>query len=106
MNLLTTIVVVIPSVLSLCVSGIYAYIALKKAKESPKDEIWETTTKLLCASENSLKDGDDFAYLYEQLKIFKENGCTIEGLETLSFAVSEKRRKGLKQSGESSKPSL
>ena len=52
MDILTTIVVLVPSVLSLCVSGIYAFIALKKAKEPPKDDVWETTTKILC-SQNS-----------------------------------------------------
>ena len=52
-DILSTIVVLIPSVLSLCVSGIYAYIALKKAKEPQKDEIWETATRIMCSSGQS-----------------------------------------------------
>lgn len=62
MDILTTIVVLIPSILSLCISGIYAYIALKKAKEPPKDEIWETATKILCSGD-SMKQGDYSSYI-------------------------------------------
>lgn len=102
MDILTTIVVLIPSILSLCVSGIYAYVALKKAKEPPKDEIWETATKILCNSKNSVMGADDFADIYEQLKLFKDNGCSMDGMETLAFTVREKHRKERqKQSGES-----
>ena len=93
MDTITAIVVLIPSILSLCVSGIYAYIALKKAKEPPKDEIWETATKLLCANGSSQIDADDFAELYEQLKLFKENGCSLKGCNSLFQAVNEERRK-------------
>lgn len=91
MDILTTVVVLIPTILSLCTSGIYAYIALKKAKEPPKDEIWETATKILCNSD-SMKDADDFALLYEELKFFKDRGCTMDGITTLSYAVREKYR--------------
>lgn len=100
MDILTTVVVLIPSILSLCISGIYAYIALKKAKEPPKDEIWETATKILCNS-NSMKEADDFAFLYEELKFFRDRGCTMDGITTLSYAVREKHRQAeQKQSGE------
>lgn len=92
MDILSTVLVLVPSVLSLCVSGIYAFIALKKAKEPPKDEIWETATKLLCASNSGLKDADDFAELYEQLKFFKESGCSKNGYNSLFTAVEETRR--------------
>lgn len=103
MDILTIVVVLIPSILSLCISGIYAYIALKKVKEPPKDEIWETATKILCNSNSSMKDADDFAFLYEELKFFKENGCSMDGINTLSYAVREKhRQKSPKQSGENS----
>lgn len=98
MDILTAIIVLVPSILSLCVSGIYAYIALKKAKEPPKDEIWETTTKLLCAGNSSRIDADEFAEFYEQLKFFKDNGCSTTGYNSLMFAVEEKRRKERQQS--------
>lgn len=98
MDILTTIIVLVPSILSLCVSGIYAYIALKKAKEPPRDEVWETTTKLLCAGNSSTIDADEFAELYEQLKFFKDNGCSIKGYNSLMFAVGEKRQKERQQS--------
>ena len=90
MDILTAIVVLIPSALSLFTSAIYAYIALKKAKEPPKDEIWETATKILCNSDSSMKDSDDFARLYEELKFFKENGCSMDGINSLSYSVREK----------------
>lgn len=100
MDTLTAIVVLIPSTLSLFTSAIYAYIALKKAKEPPKDEIWETATKILC-NRDSMKEADDFAFLYEELKLFKDRGCTMDGITTLSHAVIEKHRQAeQKQSGE------
>lgn len=103
MDILTTIVVLIPSVLSVFVSGIYAYIALKKANEPPKDEIWETATKILCSSDTSPQfSADDFAFLYEELKFFKENGCSMKDINTLSFAVREKHKQEQQQSGEDS----
>ncbi len=106
MDILSTIVVLVPSILSLCVSGIYAFIALKKAKEPPKDEVWETTAKLLCADNSGAKDADDFAELYEQLKFFKENGCSTNGYNSLFTAVSETRRAARPQSGADSAQQL
>lgn len=96
MDILTTVVVLIPTILSLCTSGIYAYIALKKAKEPPKDEIWETATKILCSS-SSMKNADDFAFLYEELKFFKERGCTMDEITTLSHAVKKRHKPELEQ---------
>lgn len=99
MDILATIVVLIPSILSLCISGIYAYIALKKAKEPPKDEVWETATKILCNCD-SMKEADDFAFLYEELKHFKDRGCTLDGITTLSHAVIEKHKQTEQQRSE------
>lgn len=90
MDVLTAIVILIPSTLSLFTSAIYAHIALKKAKELPKDEIWETATRILCNSNSPMKDSDDFARLYEELKFFKDNGCSMDGINSLSYAVREK----------------
>lgn len=99
MDILTTVVVLIPSILSLCISGIYAYIALKKAKEPPKDEIWETATKILCSG-NPMQQGDDFAILYEELKLFKENGCSMKDIETLAYEVRARHRQESKRQPE------
>ena len=71
----------ISSALSSCISLFYAYIAYKKTKDPPKDEIWETATKILCSGD-SMKQGDDFAILYEELKLFKENGCSMKDIDT------------------------
>lgn len=89
MNTLAVIIALISSIFSSCVSLIYAYIAYKKSKEPPKDEIWETATKILCSS-NSMKEADDFAFLYEELKFFKDRGCTMDKITTLSYAVRHK----------------
>lgn len=92
MDILTTIIVLVPTTLSLCISGIYAYIALKKANEPPKDEIWETTTKILCNNKSSSISADVFANLYEELKLFKDNGCSLKGLNTLAYANGVKHK--------------
>lgn len=91
MDYLTAIVVLVPTVLNLCVSGIYAYIALRKAKEPPKDEIWETATKMVCSS-GSPSDADDFAQIYEELKWFKQNGCSLGQKHSLLSAVNEEKQ--------------
>lgn len=93
MDILTAIAILVPSTLSLITSMIYAYIALKKLKEPSKDEIWETATKLLCNS-NSSKDADDFAILYEELRLFKENGCSLKDIDTLAYEVRARHRQG------------
>ena len=63
---------VVPSVLSCGLSVFYAYLAYKKTKEEPKDEVWETATRMLCA-QSGAPDSDDFAELYLELKFLKEN---------------------------------
>lgn len=100
MDILNTIVVLIPSVLSLCVSGIYAYIALKKVKEPPRDEVWETTTKLLCSRDYEATS-DDFAELYSKLKFFKEHPEALEGHTFISAAMSARADKLREQQSES-----
>lgn len=91
MEKLVIIFALISSIISSCISLFYAYIAYKNAKEPPKDEIWETATKILCSGD-SMKDADDFAFLYEQLKYFKEHGCSMKRINTLSYAVREQNR--------------
>lgn len=91
MNTLAVVIALLSSIFSSCISLMYAYIAFKKSKEPPKDEIWETATKILCSSD-SMKQADDFAFLYEELKFFKERGCTMDEITTLSYAVKKKHK--------------
>jgi hypothetical protein len=87
-DILSTIVVLVPSVLSLCISGIYAYIALKKVKEPPKDEIWETATRIMCSSGQSTY-ADEFIELYVQLKFFKEHQDLFPNIKPISGLMEE-----------------
>lgn len=80
MDIKTLIAVLIPSVLSSIIALLNIYLNYKKAKEPPKDEVWEATIKLICTRQSELSTitaGDDFAKLYEQLKWFKDNGCQV-----------------------------
>lgn len=88
LDILSTIVVLIPSVLSLCVAGIYAYIALKKAKEPQKDEIWETATRIMCSSGQSAY-ADEFIELYVQLKFFKDHPDLFPNIKPISGLMDE-----------------
>lgn len=91
----------ISSALSSCISLFYAYIAYKKTKDPPKDEIWETATKILCSGD-SMKQGDDFAILYEELKLFKENGCSMKDIDALAYEVRVRHRQESKRQPEES----
>lgn len=90
MDKLTLVLAFISTVLSSCVSLIYAYIAYKKSKEPPKDEIWETATKILCNSNSIDRNADEFAMIYESLKLFKENGFTKDGILSLEYTIRNK----------------
>ena len=92
MDILTILAIAVPSTLSVISSIIHAYIALKKATEPPKDEIWETATKIICSGNVRVLGADDFADIYEQLKLFKDNGCSMKDITTLSHAVSLKHK--------------
>lgn len=72
MDRLILILAVVPSILSCGISVFYAYLAYKKSKEEPKDELWETATKIIC-TRGGIPCSDDFAELYLELKFFKEN---------------------------------
>lgn len=95
MDVLTTVVVLIPSVLSLCVSGIYAYIALKKAKEPQKDEIWETTVKLFCANGQYCIDTDEFVRVYEELWLFKNHPDKMAGYTNIGAALENYKKESI-----------
>ncbi len=90
MDKLILVLAFISTVLSSFVSLIYAYIAYKKSKEPPKDEIWETATKILCNSNYTDKNADEFAIIYESLKLFKENGYSKDGILSLEYAIRRK----------------
>lgn len=92
MDNLTTVLAFLSTILSSSVSLIYAYIAYKKSKEPPKDEIWETVTKILCSNSKGDKSADDFALLYESLELFKKNNCSKDGIPSLKLAVMGKNR--------------
>lgn len=89
MDFKTTLIVLIPSILSLITSGIYAYIALKKAKEPPKDEIWETALRLMCAGHSEYSAADDFVKTYRELKFFKDHPNETTCFLTLEEAMTE-----------------
>lgn len=92
MERLIVIAALISSVMSSCISLLYAYIAYKKSKEPPKDEIWETATKILCSRESNDidKNADEFALIYESLKLFKENGYSKDGIISLEYVIRDK----------------
>lgn len=88
MNVWTALVIIVPSL----VSGLYIWLAYKREKRlEAKDEIWETATRIICAHGNQ-PDGDDFAWLYMELKLFKEQGYTI-GDPTLAAQLTSQRNK-------------
>ena len=86
MNNLTLILAVIPSILSCAISVFYAYIAYKKSKEPPKDEVWETATKIICSNGGNVYS-DDFAELYSELKFFKEHPDIVQNHTTIREAM-------------------
>jgi len=86
MDNLTLLLVVIPSILSCAISVFYAYIAYKKSKEPPKDEIWETATKIICSNGGDVYS-DDFAELYSELKFFKEHPDLVQKHHTIRNAM-------------------
>lgn len=91
MNTLLLIVTTISTVTSCIVSCVHAWIAFKKSKEPPKDETWETATQLMCAGKDEM-DATEFAKLYTELKLLKDNPKIMVGKEpmfTLSQAVEE-----------------
>lgn len=93
MNWVTALVILVPSVLSFSVSLVYAYIALKKAKEPPKDVIWETTTRILCANGDSDISADDFGHLYEELWFFMRHRDKLRTGITIREAMDDYREK-------------
>lgn len=87
MDTRTMLVALIPSALSLITSIIYAYIALKKANQLPKDEAWEAALRILCANADNYMASDDFLKLYAELKFIKEHPDKLAGFATVEDAI-------------------
>lgn len=90
MDTLTLLLALIPSFLSCAISVFYAYLEYKKSKEPPKDEVWETATKIICANGGNVYS-DDFAELYLELKFFKENPEYVQQHNTIRNAMNAKK---------------
>lgn len=90
MDSLTFLLALIPSVLSFAISVFYAYMEYKKSKEPPKDEVWETATKIICSNDDDAYS-DDFAELYLELKFFKENTEFVCQHSTIKQAMDAKK---------------
>lgn len=68
-----------------CVSTVvHTIITYKKAKEPPKDPVWDAALKIITSSQSSMCDADEFANVYEELAAFKSNGCSLGSSKTLS----------------------
>ncbi len=78
------ITVLASNVISIGVSIFYAVIAWKRANEPKKDEIWETTVKMVCNNQPVNVSCEEFAETYEKLKAFHDNGCKIEGIPPIT----------------------
>lgn len=84
---------------SVILSIIRTVIAWKRANEPEKDEIWETTVKMICNNQPVNVSCEEFAETYEKLKAFRDNGCKIEGIPPITdtenkpiFTVARKDR--------------
>ena len=88
MDSLLMLLTLIPSILSCCVSVFYAYLQYKKTKEQPKDEVWETATKIICSNGGNVYS-DDFAELYMELKFFKEHPDLVQQHHTIRNAMQK-----------------
>lgn len=91
-----TLIALIPSILSCAVSIFYAILEYKKQKESEKDEVWETATKMICSNGGDVYS-EDFAELYIELKFFKENQALIQKHRTIRKAMDAKEKESISQ---------
>lgn len=72
MEKLILIIAALASLGSLLTSGIYAYVALQKLKEPPRDEAWEAALRLICSGNANYGSADEFVDLYHELLLFSE----------------------------------
>ncbi|MGN0774924.1 MAG: hypothetical protein ACI4MP_14160 [Candidatus Ventricola sp.] len=106
MSSIVAFAVVLPSILYFFTSVIQTLVTLKKLKESQKDEVWETATKLLCKT-NEQADATDFAMLYNELKYFKAHPeWTIEKGSLRSVMMSDSENTTTGRSLEQTKASI
>lgn len=92
MSTVAAILLIVPSVLYLCGSILQTYVALKRLKEEKKDEIWETTTRLL-AGKDGISYPEEFAEVYSGLKFIKEHP-EYNGRETIETFLHSKHLNG------------
>lgn len=101
MIILACISVIVSSALSV----FYAYLAYKKSQEPPKDEIWETALAL-CRKDDAFDRSDCFARTYILLKMFKENGYSYLGFDSIADMddalqqLAAKRKADIKKAAE------
>lgn len=76
-------VAIISALGSCAVSITHVIIAYKRSKEPPKDPVWEAALRITTNQNSSMCDADQFAQTYEELKAFKDNGCSMGGYVTL-----------------------
>lgn len=70
----------------------YAYLSYKREKKPPKDIIWETALQLT-KDTGAYRDADEFARNYEKLRAFRDNGCTLEGQDTIEMMINAARKR-------------
>ena len=88
----TMLFAVVSLAVSTICSGIAAYLQLKKSNEPPKDEVWETATRMICAR-GGASYAEEFADLYLELKFLKEHPEALEGHLTIREAMNARDNK-------------
>lgn len=89
------------SIIVSCVSTVvHTVVTYKKSKEPPKDEVWETALRITASQLGGACDTDQFARNYEELKAFKDNGCSMAGHSSLHDLVKSASQKTCGQSGQ------
>lgn len=87
--MMSDLVAIIPALCSSAVSIAHMVITYRKSKQPPKDVIWETALQIELKRRDGYFDADEFARIYESLKAFHDNGCALNGKQTIAEAVNE-----------------
>ena len=66
---------------------VHTVISYKKSKEPPRDPIWEAALKIVTSQSGGECNVNEFAKAYRALKMFVDNGHSLNGLFPLDFAV-------------------
>lgn len=92
-------IVAISVIASSAVSITHAIISYKKSRVPPPDPVWDAALQITLA--NGMPDADSFAQTYQELKAFKENGCSLGGNPSLSSMIRSASQSTIGQSGRS-----